>query len=249
MTRVNSFSCVIVGLAICLFPMAVAAQLQQPEARSGQLAEDGRSASDSFFGLDRERTVSQGQSQDGSFRTQWPPLKRPRSSNSQSGDQERTDPTGSAWSILGALGFVILLILAMAKLLKKHGRIAIGGIPPEAIDFLGRRNIDQRQAIHLVRCGSRILVVGSSPNGLSTLAEVTDPVEVDYLAGLCRQSGKDMGMVQTFRQMFARQSPVEDVSLHAENFPIASQEGQTASKLPNYGSSSSSKTALKGGHG
>jgi len=59
-------------------------------------------------------------------------------------------------------------------------------LPQEALEILGRRFVDPRQTILLVRIGSRILVVGSSANGLNSLGEIDDPVEVDLLAGMCR---------------------------------------------------------------
>ena len=59
----------------------------------------------------------------------------------------------------------------------------------------------------LVRLGSKILLLGSSPAGLRTLAEVTDPVDVDFLAGVCRQNDADGTAAQTFRALFNRNLP------------------------------------------
>lgn len=78
------------------------------------------------------------------------------------------------------------------------------GLPPEALEILGRRFIDQRQAILLVRIGSRILVVGSSPSGLQPLGEVNDPVEVDLVAGLCRRN-ENRGIGNSFMQLLSGQ--------------------------------------------
>jgi hypothetical protein len=47
-----------------------------------------------------------------------------------------------------------------------------------------------------VRIGSRILVVGSTQNGLSSLGQIDDAVEVDVLAGLCRR-GPQAGILGT----------------------------------------------------
>ncbi len=118
----------------------------------------------------------------------------------------------SAWTTFGALAVVIATILISAKLWKKHGPQSAGPIPHEAVELLGRRMIDQRQAIHLVRLGTRILVLGSSAAGLRTLAEISDPVEVDFLAGLCQKRGGASEGVQSFRTMFKRQPP--EVSTH-----------------------------------
>ncbi|MAG92994.1 MAG: hypothetical protein CMJ48_04510 [Planctomycetaceae bacterium] len=115
---------------------------------------------------------------------------------------------GSLWKTLGALGLVVCLILGIAVLLRKHGPTSIVGLPLEAIEVLGRRNLDQRESIVLVRCGTRIMILGSSAAGLTTLSEVNDPVEVDYLAGLCHQSETESSVVKSFRQLLMRSKPV-----------------------------------------
>ncbi len=91
------------------------------------------------------------------------------------------------WKTLVAFGFVLGLVFVAALFLKKHGNVVSGKLPEEAVELLGRRPIDREHSILLVRCGSRILVLGLSSGEIRTLAEITDPVEVDMLAGLCRR--------------------------------------------------------------
>jgi hypothetical protein len=76
---------------------------------------------------------------------------------------------------------------------------------------LGRRSLDNRHAVTLVRCGSRVLVLGFSPQGMHTLAEVTDPVEVDFLSGLCRPSGESTPFAQAIWDVFRREPPAAPV--------------------------------------
>ncbi len=45
-----------------------------------------------------------------------------------------------------------------------------------------------RQSMQVIRFGNKIILVAVSPNGYDTLTEITDPVEVDRLAGLCHAS-------------------------------------------------------------
>lgn len=110
----------------------------------------------------------------------------------------------SFWTSLIVLSVIVAGLLAAARLLKRHGPRASGGLPAEALEHLGRRTLEQRLSIHLVRCGSRILVLGSSADGLRTLSEITDPVEVDLLAGLCRRRDESSGMAQSFRTLFGK---------------------------------------------
>ena len=54
--------------------------------------------------------------------------------------------------------------------------------------------------MHLLRCGNKLLLVSVTPVGAETLTEVTDPIEVDRLAGLCRQA-HPQSATATFRQV------------------------------------------------
>lgn len=120
-------------------------------------------------------------------------------------DSERKPrSTGSIWSVGGPLLLILAAVFGTAFLWRKHGPGVTPGLPRDAVDPLGRRAIDARQSLLLVRIGSRILVLGSSPAGLQTLSEITDPVEVDLLAGICKRpaSSVDGGAVDSFRSLF-----------------------------------------------
>lgn len=124
-----------------------------------------------------------------------------------SGSDLRKPAAGaSPWSTFGVLAVMVVSIFAIARLWKKHGPLSTPALPSEAVETLGRRMIDQRNVIHLIRIGSRIVVVGSSPQGLATLAEVTDPVEVDVLAGLCLGRNGESAKSTSFRNLFGQTS-------------------------------------------
>ncbi|MCH7988750.1 MAG: flagellar biosynthetic protein FliO [Planctomycetes bacterium] len=118
----------------------------------------------------------------------------------------QTAQTGSLWRTIGALLVVLALFLLGAKLWRKQIPVANIGLPTEAIEILGRKPIEPHLSVYLIRCGTRILVVGSSADGMQTLAEVTDPVEVDYLAGICRRSDQENSFAQSLRTFFNRRS-------------------------------------------
>ena len=61
-------------------------------------------------------------------------------------------------------------------------------MPGEVVEVLGRAPLANRQQIHLLRCGNKLLLVSVTPTGAETLTEITDPMEVDRLAGLCQQA-------------------------------------------------------------
>ncbi|MEX0703458.1 MAG: flagellar biosynthetic protein FliO [Planctomycetales bacterium] len=135
---------------------------------------------------------------------------------------------GSVWSTLFALAAVIGLILLAARFWRKHAAPSSGGLPGEAFEILGRRRLDPRRSIELFRVGRRILVVGSSGDGLRTLAQIDDPVEVDHLAGLCRRPDPDPAFAQRMRAILRGAQVPED---HA---------GQTAADERSAGASPSS---------
>lgn len=134
-----------------------------------------------------------------------------RSRNSETplppaGNETRRNNTGSSpWTTFGILAVMIVAVVSIARLWKKHGPMSSSALPPEAVELLGRKMIDQRNVIHLVRVGARIVIIGASPQGLATLAEVTDPVEVDVLAGLCQRRQGDAAKAQSFRTLFNTQ--------------------------------------------
>ncbi len=108
--------------------------------------------------------------------------------------------SATVWSLL----FVVGLIVVGAKWLKSRSPAAARGLPSEVFEVLGRKAIDQRTSVVLARCGSRLLVLSQSSHGLQSLAEITDPVEIDCLAGLCRATQRDQTLVETFRSMLHR---------------------------------------------
>ncbi|MCA9017297.1 MAG: FliO/MopB family protein, partial [Planctomycetaceae bacterium] len=125
--------------------------------------------------------------------------KQPSQSNAKS-SAARSAP--SIWGTLGALLVVISIILVTAKLFKKHNPLAATSLPREVMEVLGKKPLDARQTIHFVRCGSRILILGSSPAGLEMLSEVLDPVEVDLITGMCRERAQAGRSNTTFLNLF-----------------------------------------------
>lgn len=127
----------------------------------------------------------------------------PRRSDAATRDANRapgnatTSWSATVWPLLLVVG----LIVVGARWLKFRSPAAARGLPADVFEVLGRKAIDPRTSVLLARCGSRLLVLSQSPHGLQTLAEITDPVEIDCLAGLCRTSQRDQTLVETFRAM------------------------------------------------
>ena len=152
------------------------------------------------------------------------PISKPGRQISPPGEsvENKNHKSVSYGTTLTVLSLIIGLILVVAKLWQKHGPVVSVGLPSEVIEVLGKRSIDARQSIHLVRMGSRILVLGSSAEGLRTLSELTDPVEVDFIAGACRSRNRDSAVTQSFRALFKKQLPRNEPKTAAARRPAAS---------------------------
>ena len=114
-------------------------------------------------------------------------LARPEGQNSARGNSAATRSKPGNWSTTGSSLLVVLVLIAGgAYLLRRQGRRFAGLLPGGVIQVLGRRYIDQRNCLQLIRCGSKILVLTSSATqGLTTLSEITDPLEVELLTRQC----------------------------------------------------------------
>lgn len=124
------------------------------------------------------------------------PLKRSSGlpSGDDAGSASKDAGSSSAGAFLAALVVVLLFVLGLAKLFLKRSPYSISGLPTDAVDVLGRRAVDPRNSVYMIKVGSRLILMGSSPNGLSSLAEITDPIEVASLSNVCAaasQTGPD----------------------------------------------------------
>lgn len=121
-------------------------------------------------------------------------LTRPSTTPSRSAgtsDSSRAKSTG--WTTTTAsLLFVLSVIAGGAYLLRRQGRRFAGILPDEIVQVLGRRYLDQRTSLQLIRCGSKILVLANSTqHGLRTLSEITDPQEVESITSQCLSPAAD----------------------------------------------------------
>ena len=101
----------------------------------------------------------------------------------------------SPWGTLVILGGIVVGIALVGRWLKRAAPQRFGGTSSQAIDLLGSRAVTPQAAIHVVRVGERLLILGSGGDGLRTLAEVTDPAEASHLMHLCRaeSDGRALG--------------------------------------------------------
>ena len=109
----------------------------------------------------------------------------------------------------GSLAVVLGVFFLIVWALRRASPNGFATLPGEAFEVLGRAALSNRQRVHLLRCGNKLLLVSVTATGAETLTEITDPVEVDRLANLCRQA-RSNGAAAAFRQVF-RQRENRDV--------------------------------------
>lgn len=156
-------------------------------------------------------------------------LTRPASGATRStgtADGSRAKSTG--WTTTTAsLLFVLTLIAGGAYLLRWQGRRFAGILPDEVVQILGRRYLDQRNSLQLIRCGSKILVLANSTqHGLRTLSEITDPVEVETITGQClspsAESGSSLGKLRA-----------DSPHPYSSSVTVSGGQSNSATRIPN----------------
>ncbi|HVC93044.1 MAG TPA: flagellar biosynthetic protein FliO [Pirellulales bacterium] len=105
----------------------------------------------------------------------------------QRGKARPMNAASSVFTGLASLTVVLGLFFAVAWAMRRGMPAGAAALPRQAVEVLGRTALAGRQYAHLVRCGNKILLVYLAPDVAKTLTEITDPAEVDRLAGLCRQ--------------------------------------------------------------
>jgi len=135
----------------------------------------------------------------------------------------------SVFSLLGSLAVVLGLFVGVAYLLRRGLPKQVRVLPREAVESLGRIPFPGRQQGQLLRVGNKLVLVSFSNAGADVIAEITDPLEVDRLAGMCAQADRHSS-VKTFRdvveQFFGEKAPRPELPRRA-----ASQSGVATSRF------------------
>src|SRR5687768_9688157 len=99
------------------------------------------------------------------------------------GERSIAEPSlgGPLVATLVVLALLAISVVLLRRLMKKSKLLAGAG----ALKILGRRAITSKQEIVLVEVGSRILLLGSTRESLSTLADFARADEVALLRARC----------------------------------------------------------------
>jgi flagellar biogenesis protein FliO len=111
-------------------------------------------------------------------------------------------------TVISSLAFVLGLFSMVAWLIRRAAPGANAVLPSDVFEVLGRASIAKGQQVQLLRCGDKLLLVCTTPEGTETLTEIENPDEVTRLAGLCKsaQSGSATAAFRQALQQFAGRS-------------------------------------------
>jgi flagellar biogenesis protein FliO len=122
------------------------------------------------------------------------------------GRAKSVGPLTPTVTVVSSMAIVLGLFFMIAWGMRKVSPRGSVILPGEVFEILGRAPLSGRQHVQLLRCGSKLLLVSITPDGAETLTEVTEPTEVDRLAGLCRQA-HPQSSTAAFRQVFQQFAP------------------------------------------
>lgn len=105
-------------------------------------------------------------------------------------------------TVVGSLAVVLAVFFLVAWITRKATPKHLRPLPAEVIECLGRAPLVGRQQMQLVRLGHKLVLLSVTNTEARPLCEVTDPLEVDRLAGLCEQTRSE-SVTANFRQILA----------------------------------------------
>jgi flagellar biogenesis protein FliO len=96
----------------------------------------------------------------------------------------------SLTTAVAGLAIVLGLFLLCAWLVRRSGPKPTTPLPRDAVAVLGRTPLAGHHFAHLVQVGNKLVLVSIGPDGARPLAEVTEPLEVHRLLGMCLRNHK-----------------------------------------------------------
>ncbi len=94
-------------------------------------------------------------------------------------------PMESFTTAAAGLAIVVGLFLVCAWMMRRAGPKPTTPLPSEAVAVLGRVPLAARNFAHLLQVGNKLVLVAITPDGVAPITEITDPLEVQRMLGLC----------------------------------------------------------------
>ena len=123
---------------------------------------------------------------------------------------------------VGSLLIVLTLIVGVTYCFKRFGLNSKRNFMPAGVEVLARSNMNPKQSLCLVQLGNRLVLLGQSPNHISSLQTIDDPDEIADIMGQLGQK-KTSSITNTFSKLFHRENELyenyehPDISLDIED--------------------------------
>jgi flagellar biogenesis protein FliO len=109
--------------------------------------------------------------------------KTSRSEKASAKTERKSAGSLSPWRMLMALVVVLVLLVSGAFFLRRYMRVSGRTGNPNGMEILSKNSINARQSVCMMKVGSRVLVLGVSPNHMAALDVIDDPDEVATITG------------------------------------------------------------------
>jgi flagellar biogenesis protein FliO len=130
-------------------------------------------------------------------------LAPPGAAGNRNGEGQTMPTTGKAIkTVVTSLAVVLGLLGALIWISKRTNSKRDVTLPGEILETLGRAPLAGRQEMQLVRVGNKLLLLSVTATSAETLTEITDPVEIDRLAGICHENRAD-SITASFREILS----------------------------------------------
>ncbi len=138
--------------------------------------------------------------------------------------------------VMGAIVLGIFLWLSL-NVIKKFFPGGKKLFASPALEVLGRTHFDSQKYLALVRVGTRVVIVGVTPNGFDQISEITDPEEVTEVLSAAKP--KTSNGQNLFYKMFQKQvlnhNPAPKPEEKTEQRPLNSDPGADTAVTANIG--------------
>lgn len=98
------------------------------------------------------------------------------------------------------LAITLGLLLLCTWLFRRNSPSPTTQLPKEVVSVLGRTQLATRQFVQLLRVGNKLVLIAASPERTEPLTEISDPVEVDRLLGICMRNHRQSSTAE-FQQV------------------------------------------------
>lgn len=136
-------------------------------------------------------------------------------------------PGRAVTTAVGSLGIVLVVFFVFVWVTRRATPKGRTTLPEEVVESLGRAPLVGRQQMQLVRVGKKLVLLSVTSGEARPLTEITDPDEVDRLAGLCQQ-GRPGSVTATFRNVLAQcaTEPTEPIAVTSQAALPSAQAGR-----------------------